>query len=268
MLAILAAVAGIALIWMLAQRWFATFIQNAAIDAWIVVVVMAAHTAVSIVRRKAHLHDARAQSWLAPLPHRLSERSRLIAQPAIEIAILALLLGIACFIGPLDFRTAKTLVLAALAGAALGTVVSFLMTRATKRTTEDWRYAIVRQPRAEWASNPRLSPLSYWPIAQGRAQFNPRVISQTVAPVLLAIPLGTGGQTVIALVAAWVIALYVLSLFLATVRSAFAAARWLAPTPLSLKRLLMYLSYRALGMQLLTVILVVLALTALGRHHA
>src|SRR5262249_54460929 len=111
--------------------------------------------------------------------------------------------------------------------------------------------------------NPKLNPLSYWAIAQGRVQFNPSVISRAVAPVLLAIPMGMEGQVVVAIVAGWVVALYVISLIVATLRAALAAAGWLAPTPIPLSRLPWPVTYRALGMFALTFALIVIALAAL-----
>jgi hypothetical protein len=252
-----------ALLWILSRPKLAAFLDEAAVDSWIVVVAMAAHTAISIVRRKARMRTDRAQSWLAPLPNRLSERTRLLALPAIELVVLVLLLTIACLSSPLSIQTATTLVLAALAGIGLGALAGLFTARASARKPEAWRHAIVREPRVKWATDARLHPLSFWAIAQGRAQFNPSVISRTVAPVLLAIPLGTDGQVVIAIVAGWAVALYVISLVIATVRAAFAAARWLAPTPIRRSRLLWHITSRALGMLALTCMLLLAAVAAL-----
>jgi hypothetical protein len=253
---------GLALLWVLSRPRFAAFLDEAAVDSWIVVVVMAAHTAISIVRRKERMRTDRAQSWLAPLPNRLSERARLFALPATELIVLALLLALACTSRSLSVQTAQTLILAALTGIGLGALAGLFTARASARKPEAWRHAIVRQPRAQWATDARLHPLSYWAVAQGRVQFNPGVISRTIAPVLLAIPLGTEGQVAIAIVGGWAVTLYVISLVVATVRTAVAAARWLAPTPIPLSRLLWHVTCRAVGMLAVTCVLLLVAMTA------
>ena len=68
--------------------------------------------------------------------------------------------------------------------------------------------------------------------------------------VLVAIPLGTPGQQAIAIAAgAWVL-LYVGSLFIATVRVAFKATRWLAITDIGYLELSAALGYRVVLAQL------------------
>ncbi len=86
--------------------------------------------------------------------------------------------------------------------------------------------------------------------------------------VLLALPMGTGGETAIAVAAgAWVV-VYLVALDVAAVRVAIQASRWLAPTTLEYRPFTLALGYRVVLAQLWTCGWVVVLGSATAFHGA
>ncbi len=132
----------------------------------------------------------------------------------------------------------------------------------------NFHYVAVRKPRENWAQAPGLEPLSYWAMGQVRVATKPKVTASALLFVLLALPMGTGGEKAIALAAgAWVV-LYLVALDVSAVRVAFQASRWLAPTTLEHLPFTIALGYRVVLAQLWTCGWVVVLGSATAFHGA
>lgn len=219
--------------------------------------VLAAVCAVSTVRRKAHIHRSRVDSWLASLNAPASVVPRALLAPLVQILLLLLAVAIPLIAGSLTRTAAVTLWLATGAAYVAGAAVGWLSLSRHNKTirTPDFQYVAVRGPRADWAQKPKLDPLSYWTVGQARVFAKPKGAARVVLLVFLAVPMstrGTPGEQAMAIAAgAWVL-LYVGSLILAGVTVVFAAARWLAPTTINYRQLAVAVGYRALLAQVWT----------------
>lgn len=211
---------------------------------------LVAACAIATAQRKARIRRSLVDSWLAPLAAPSSVILRMLLPPLVQILLLALGIAIPLLAGTLSWPGAVTLWLTVGAGYLVGSLVGWFSHRGSRAAAPAFHYVTVRKPRENWAQAPRLEPLSYWAIGQARAIAKPQVAANATLLVLMAIPLGTPGQTAIAIAAgAWVL-LYVASLFIATVRVAFKATRWLAITNITYLKLSAALGYRVVLAQL------------------
>jgi len=211
---------------------------------------LVAACAIATAHRKAHIRRSLVDSWLAPLAAPASVALRMLLPPFVQILLLALAIAIPLLAGTLSRSGAVTLWLTVGAGYLIGSLIGWFSHRGARTSAPAFHYVTVRKPRERWAQAPRLEPLSYWAIGQARAIAKPQVAANAMLLVLVAIPMGTPGQEAIAIAAgAWVL-LYVSSLFIATVRVAFKATRWLAITSISYLKLSAALGYRVVLAQL------------------
>ena len=211
---------------------------------------LVAACAIATAHRKTHIRRSLVDSWLAPLAAPSSVALRMLLPPLVQILLLALGIAIPVLAGTLSWRSAVTLWSTVGAAYLVGSVIGWFSHRGSRTAAPAFHYVTVRKPREKWAQDPRLEPLSYWALGQARAIAKPQVAANAMLLVLVAIPLGTPGQQAIAIAAgAWVL-LYVSSLFIATVRVAFKATRWLAITNVSYLELSAALGYRVLLAQL------------------
>jgi len=211
---------------------------------------LVAACAIATAQRKAHVRRSLVDSWLAPLAAPSSVVQRMLLPPLVQILLLALAIAIPFLAGTLSRSGAATLWLTVGAAYLVGSLIGWGSHRGSRAVAPAFHYVTVRKPREKWSQAPRLEPLSYWAIGQARAIAKPQVAANAMLLILVAIPLGTPGQQAIAIAAgAWVL-LYVGSLFIATVRVAFKAARWLAITNIGYLQLSAALGYRVMLAQL------------------
>jgi hypothetical protein len=254
-----------AAIWVMSRPAFAGVVEVCARYPLVIVALSALHSATSAVRRKPRFDADRSRSWLTPLPHGLSARAQLVLAPVVQLIVIALILLICWAVSAVRTTSVETVLLAAVAGYAIGGLAGWAILRASQPKNDDWRYAFVRRVRAQWATKPKLQPLSYWAVAQGRVFFNPRTVAPALVPALCAIPMGKIGLAFLAFVGTWLLGLYLLSLLAAIVRAAFPAAWWLAPTSITFSRFTLYLIYRAVAMQAIVWCVVLFFIAALER---
>ncbi len=209
-------------------------------------IFLAAFCAVSSARRKGHLHRSVVDSWLAPLAAPSSMLLRALLPPVLQLLLLTVGIAIPFVSGSLTLPAA--IVLWAIVGAAyvVGSAVGWLSRLDKSAAAPDFHYVAVRRSRARWAQAPQLEPLSYWAVGQAQVYAKPKVTARAMLLVLLAIPLGTGGEKAVAIAAAAWVLLYVGSLMFAVVRVSFTAAQWLAPTRIGYIRFTRTVGYRAL----------------------
>jgi hypothetical protein len=211
---------------------------------------LVAACAIATAHRKAHVRRSLVDSWLAPLAAPSSAVMRMLLAPLIQLLLLALAIAIPMLAGTLSWPRAETLWLTVGAAYLVGSLIGWFSHGGSRAAAPAFHYVTVRKARENWADAPRLEPLSYWAIGQARALAKPQVAANAMLLVLVAIPLGTPGQQAIAIAAgAWVL-LYVGSLFIATVRVAFKATRWLAITNIRYLELSAALGYRVVLAQL------------------
>ncbi len=182
-------------------------------------------------RRKRRLAAERTRSWVAPLPVREAPLERAAAGALVWLAMLEWLLVAATAAARWPPAAAAPLLLVVAAGAVAGFWAGWFAPRARRQTAPPRSSrARNRTARPRWASRAALTPLGFWPVARMRWWSRPRVAARWMAPLLLAVPMGTAAQAVLASAVAWLAGLYLLLLTLAVVRTAFAASWWLAPT--------------------------------------
>jgi hypothetical protein len=247
-------------------RPFAARALAVASDRWPLAFVAAfAHASTSVSRLKPRLTAGNTDSWLAALPHRVSVPSRIAFRFVVQLAVAgALCVGIASA-SAVSWTDARTAWVGLFSGYVVGGLLGWFAHIFFPVSSGGSQYAIVRQIRDMWASAPRLHPLSFWAVAWARALTNPQVSSRTLLVVLLGLPMGTTGAEAIALAAAWMIVLYLVMNLVATIRTAFAAGRWLRPTPIQLGPFARTLISRAFVIQLAVLAGLLIALIASGK---
>lgn len=201
----------------LGQNWAVTFVIAAAVFT------------PSTARRRQHASIAASMSWLASLPVRSPVWMQVVIATIEWLAAVIALCALVWAIGGIGRSDLSRLAFATAAGAAVGLLGGWRLPRAGIGAP-GFHYAIVRRPRARWTSAPSLLPLANWPAAQGRFFSRPRKTAPIVLFAMLAMPMGSPGQVALAVAAACVALFSVLTLSVASVRVAFDAARWLAPT--------------------------------------
>ena len=226
----------------------------------VMAVVSAVVFAAVLMRRRRGLASERHRDWLAALPTNLPLTLRAAGPPA--VVWIGLMLGLVAAAAGAGLSASATvslplasaigcLIAAAIVGVsgALRADRSSLEGRADGASRDGpppSRYANVRRPRRAWATNPRLLPLGYWPLAQAKFWDRPKVRARSLMFLLLALPLGVTGAVALAAAVVWLITLHLINLLLGVTRVAFAASWWLAPTPVRLARFTAAVTHRAL----------------------
>ena len=213
-------------------------------------VLLAASCAVLTARRKTRVYRSLVDSWLAPLAAPRSVATRMVFAPVLQVLLLWAGLVVATDAGSLSHAAAGTLGLVIGSAYAAGFVVGWWSPHGRTVAAPDCHYVLVRKPRMNWAQAPSLTPLSYWAVGQARVSTKPKVTGGALVFVLLALPMGTGGEKAIAIAAGSWVVLYLFSLVVSAVRVAFSAARWLAPTTLRYLPFTGVIGYRVVLTQL------------------
>lgn len=211
---------------------------------------LTAACAIATAHRKARVMRSLIDSWLAPLSAPSSVVLRMILPPLVQLVLLALAIALPLLAGTLSWPEGVTLWLAVGAAYLVGSLIGWFSQRGSRSAAPAFHYVSVRKPRENWSQAPQLEPLSYWAIGQARAIAKPQVAANAMLLVLVAIPMGTPGQQAIAIAAGAWVALHIASLFIATVRVAFKATRWLAITNISYLTFSAALGYRVVLAQL------------------
>ena len=188
-------------------------------------------TAVLTSRRKARIDQELSTSWLAPLAAPSASIFERMALPALlQLTLFTAAWDIPYLAGSLSGVGMGTLGVAVDAAWLAGSVVGWFLSRDKAVGAPDFHHVAIRKPRPNWAAAPRLAPLSYWALGQARVSTKPKTTSKALIFVLLALPMGTPGETVIAIIAGTLVVLYLLALAVSAARVAYSAARWLSVT--------------------------------------
>ncbi len=221
-------------------------------------VLVGAVTMALTARRKARIYQERSTSWLAPLaapasifaPDALFER--MIIPAFLQLVLMTVVWGISYLAGRLSEVGVGNCGVAADAGWLVGTVAGWLAPRDKAAGAPDFHYVTIRKPRPNWATAPRLSPLSYWAVGQARVAVKPKTTAKALFFVLLALPMGTPGEKAIAIAGGSWVVWYLLALAVCAARVAVSAARWLSVTTVRYVEFTWALGHRLLGAQLWT----------------
>lgn len=211
---------------------------------------LGAACAITTAHRKSRIHRSLVDSWLAPLAAPSSVFLRLVFPPLLQLFLLVLGIAIPLATGALSWNGAVTLWLTVGAAYLVGALIGWSSQGDKAASVPAFHYVAIRKPRENWAQAPRLEPLSYWAVGQAKVVAKPKVAANALLLVLMSIPLGTSGQKAVAIAAGGWVLLYVAALFIGTVRVAFSAARWLAPTTIGYAQFARVLGYRVLLAQL------------------
>jgi hypothetical protein len=206
-----------AIVGWLGRDWAVTFVVGASIFA------------LSTARRTQHASIAATSSWLAALPAGIPVRTQVAVGTVARLAALVAFAVLVWMVGGISRSEFSRFALAVTAGAVVGLLALWRLPRSGSGAP-GFHYAVVRRPRARWASAPSLSPLANWAAAQGRFFSRPRKTAPMLLLPLLAMPMGSPGQVALAVAGASMALFSVFNLSVAAVRIAFDAARWLAPT--------------------------------------
>lgn len=242
-----------AFVWLITRPLAATALAFLAERAVLGFIVAALHAATSVVRLRPRFIADQEQSWLAALPYRVPAFARIAFGFGVQLLAIAVLFGIIAAASEISWAAARGAWVGVLGGYVAGAFFAWFQNRvfpARSSESSGSQYAIVRATRKRWAVAPTLFPLSYWAAAWARTLSNPSVTARTLIVVLLAIPLGTPGEVVLATAGGWMAGLYVLMNLVATVRTAFAAGWWLRPTPIRLAPFAVTLVSRTFVIQL------------------
>lgn len=221
----------------------------------------------STARRRQHASIVAATSWLASLPVRNPVWMQVAMGALRWLAAFIALSVLVLVIGKIDRSDFSRLAFATAAGAAVGLLGGWRLPRAGIGAP-GFHYAIVRRPRARWASAPSLSPLANWPAAQGRFFSRPTKTAPILLLPLLAMPMGSPGQVALAVAGACIALFSVFTLSVAAVRVAFDAARWLAPTTVGKLQFTTALIWRVLLTQILVLAVLLLLTSTVYRQWA
>jgi uncharacterized membrane protein len=231
-------------------------------------VLLAAGCAVATARRKTTVYRSLVDSWLAPLAVPSSVFVRMALAPLAQLVLLLMAIAVPILAGSLSRADAVTLWWVASGAYVAGFVIGWVAPHDKTAGAPDFHYVAVRKPRANWVQAPGLAPLSYWAMGQVRVSTKPKVTASAMLFVLMALPMGTGGETAIAIGAGSWVVLYLMALDVSAVRIAFRAARWLAPTTVRYVPFTVALGYRVVLAQLWTCGWVVVLGAATAFHGA
>jgi hypothetical protein len=238
--------------------------------------------AMLIYRRRRRLVRDRHRDWLAPLPNDVPLTARAAYAPFVMWGCAVFAVFTACATTRFPLGSAAALVFASAAGfgaavAAVG-LVAALERRVERRTKRargrsrpvppPSRYAVVHKPRGRWATRASLAPLGYWPMGQAKFSDRPKMRARSLYLLFLGLPLDVSGAVALAAAAVWLLTMHLVNLLLTVVRVAFAAAWWLAPTPVGAARFTVAVSHRALAGEIATCALLTFMAAGAGGPRA
>ena len=257
-------------------------VAAAATHPFAVLAIAALLFAMMIYRRRRRLARTRHRDWLAALPSDSRLTARAACSPFLGWACAACALLTAGVASRLTLVSAANVILASAAGllaAVAAVAIVALLERWAERRAKPprersrfvppaSRYAAVHGPRARWATSASLAPLGYWPMAQARFSERPKIRARGLALYFLAVPLDASAAVALAGAVVWLVTMHLVNLLVAVVRVAFAAAWWLAPTPVGTARFTLAVSHRALVGELAGCALLVFIVAGAGGSRA
>jgi hypothetical protein len=233
---------------------------------------------VLVSRRRALKRTQAVRSWLAALPVRpgIARWERLVIETAPALG--------AIFITAAAFGTVSRMVVFAAtispikpastwftitAGIVAGASISYLLP--VPKVTElppGSRYVPHRRVMGVASPSPSLSALGRWPIRQMFASARPKAVVRAVTPILLLIPLGSGADAAMLIIAVFAVLGAVLLLVLATISVSKASCRWLQPLPLKAALLARHLLIQPLAVIVVATLVVAWLLWVMGSPPA
>lgn len=236
-------------------------LQHAAAHWLMTAIVVAVLCVASVARARRRAQQRQTHSWLAALP--VSDRvlKTSIRAPAGALLIFLAAIAVACCTG-MAAAIAGTLLLSIGTASSLGVAIGWYWPATTSTMIPpSWYTHVRRSPRAAWRAS--LWGLGTWPLARSQVYGRPKVTARQLAFLALGIPLGTPVMQALLVIGSALIVSYLLRLLVATARTAFPAARWLAPTPIGLAGLTAALIWLALLRQIIVIALLLVFASAL-----
>jgi hypothetical protein len=262
------AVAAVLIIWAMTRAELGSLLE----DAWsywgFVAFAAVIHSALATGRARARVLFEDSYSWLAPLPIRPSRLSRLVSGLCLQLLALTVALLVSVASGAVAAGTAGKLLLVLAVSFPVGFALgSFSKRGETERGVPDSNYAAAKHPRDQWASSPRLTPLSFWVQARARVLLKPKVSARVSLLILLSLPMGIAAGDALGIAAAALIVVTLCGYTLAALVTAWAAGKWLTPTPLRAGPFAFAVGARVILVQAVTCAAVILLLTSIAPPH-
>lgn len=217
------------------------------------------------VHRRQRLARPVERSWVASLPSAASAAERIVLVPLLWCLMLTAVLCLGALLQGLG--SAAFAIAAAVLGGGWGGAVSALVLpqRALAGAQAHRPTVWLNRPLADTRAS--LLPLGHWPDGLKQTWARPKVLARGSFMILMGLPMtqSQGGFARMALgsVAVWFVGHHLVSLLLALLATAFPAARWLAPTPLSGWRFVVFLGYRIWFKEAVAALLIVCGAMAL-----
>jgi hypothetical protein len=260
-------VVALAIIWGATRSQFGEALE-AAWSYWgFVVIGVVVYATMTALRSRAHVLAEDSFSWLAPLPVAPARMLRMTMGLLVQLAAIGVLLALSAVAGTVEGGTAGKLFLAAAFSYACGFGLGLVLKRGQVEGVPDSNYAAARHPRPHWASAPRLTPLSFWAMGQARVLIKPKVGARLALPVLLALPMGTGGEKALAIAAGTLVTVSLCGYTIAAIQVAFRAGAWLSPTPLRKGAFAVAIGSRSIPAQAAACALIIFLLAAIAPGH-
>jgi hypothetical protein len=178
------------------------------------------------------------RNWLSTLPvSRRAVAGIILIRTLCWPVLLLMLLATMALILRLTVADSATTVRTVIPGIAIGALVGVLIGGLSpKRIAAHAHTTVHGAIEITPCAAASLTALSRWATEQTKQWLRPRTLSFLVLPAMLALPLGISGNEAIALLAAFVLLLYLGILLWAIRRAVRAGGGWLRPTPLSFSR--------------------------------
>jgi hypothetical protein len=216
---------------------------------------LASIVAAVFVSHRRSTHAAReSRSWLAALP--ISPHVRRIDALALQvgpvIAVMVLTSGLGLLtsamlaVAGLSAKGCLVVWRSLLLGTFLGTGGGLIVPHPKAMSPHPGSRYVPQRATTGRHPVPSLGGLAIWPIRSMFAMLRPKILSRTLLPVLIMMPLGTTAAAAmvwVGIFGAWTALLF---LIVSVVFVFQAARRWLKPLPLSVRRLGFAISGRAL----------------------
>lgn len=215
----------------------------------------AGHAVLLVSKHRRLVLDEYRTSWLSAAPISRGTINRVIvlrvaAKAVVHLAIILAVLSALHLLAGIPVSTSPLTPLVA-AGFAAGGVIGWLLPHRVRNGWEASRYAPRLREHANEPGGARA--LAHWPIAQVFAWQRPENSRFVVVAVLFSVQGGSSIAGGLAVVAAWLLAIYLVSLLQAVITSGRAAARWLRTTPIPFATFAWSIGKRALLHQLIGV---------------
>jgi hypothetical protein len=198
-------------------------------------------SAVLIARRRALKRTDFSRSWLAAVPVRAASArwESLLIETLPAIAAIALLsiasvsYALVLLIAGSDAVFAPFAVWAILSGGIVAGVIGSFLIPQPKAVDLPPGSRYVPHPKLPRAARirPSLSALGSWPIRQAFAWAQPKIVSRTIIPILVMMPLGTTADAAMVAIGLFGIVCVLLLVCSAVISASRLARGWLAPLP-------------------------------------